>query len=393
MSSYVGGYGGVAYIGVFNDYSDYYKPALVFPENLGPYGAKYIAEAAAHEAGHNFGLDHDGTATLGYYSGQGTGETGWAPIMGVGYYKNLSQWSKGEYAGANNGEDDLAVMPTYGLLLRADDHGNTAGTATFVAAGSSISANGVINQRTDVDVFGFSTGAGNINLSVVPAALGPNLDIYAELRNGAGTVLAVSNPMDLISASFNLDVAAGTYFLHARGIGKGDPLATGYTSYGSLGAYTISGSVIDPSGTVPPVEVATATPSSGDSPLTTQLNGSSSFDQDGSIVTYAWDFGDNTTGSGAVINHTYNSIGNYTATLTVTDNVGLKDTATVAIKALGANVLPNAVAAATPSSGYAPLAVTLSSAGSSDPDGTITSFAWNFGDGTTGSAPRCFTPT
>ena len=385
MSSYVGNYGGVAYLGVFDDIGDYYKPALVFPEKLGPNSAKYIAEAASHEAGHNLGLNHDATATVGYYSGHGTGDTGWAPIMGVGYYKNLSQWSKGEYAGASNGEDDLNVMSLYGLPPRADDHGNTAGTATFMAAGASISADGIIQSNSDVDVFAFSTGAGNINLSVVPAALGPNLDIYAELRNGSGGLLATNNPADLLSAGFNLNVAAGTYFLHIRGTGKGDPLATGYTSYGSLGEFTITGTVIDPSGAVLPVAVATATPSSGNAPLLAHFDGSGSFDQDGFIVAYAWNFGDNTTGSGAIIDHTYGSIGNYTAILTVTDNDGRTDTASVAIQALAPNVLPIAVATATPSSGLAPLAVTLSGASSSDPDGSISSYNWVFGDDTTGS--------
>ena len=68
---------------------DTYKPALVFYDKLGPGNEKYIAEAISHEAGHNMGLSHDGNATTGYYSGQGSGATGWAPIMGVGYYQSL----------------------------------------------------------------------------------------------------------------------------------------------------------------------------------------------------------------------------------------------------------------------------------------------------------------
>ena len=46
-------------------------------------------EAASHEAGHNLGLSHDGTRKTGYYAGHGD----WAPIMGVGYYREVSQWS------------------------------------------------------------------------------------------------------------------------------------------------------------------------------------------------------------------------------------------------------------------------------------------------------------
>jgi len=64
------------------------------------------------------------------------------------------------------------------------------------------------------------------------------------------------------------------------------------------------------------------------------LNGTGSMDHDGSIVSYAWSFGDGTTGTGAVVTHTY-AAGTYTATLTVTDNGGLtaSDTAAVTIAA------------------------------------------------------------
>ena len=92
--------GGVAYIGIFDETSDYYKPALVFYDALGAGNEKYVAEAISHEAGHNMGLGHDGYSGGGYYQGHGSGATGWAPIMGVGYYQPLVQWSKGEYTTA-----------------------------------------------------------------------------------------------------------------------------------------------------------------------------------------------------------------------------------------------------------------------------------------------------
>ncbi|HRC36429.1 MAG TPA: M66 family metalloprotease, partial [Rubrivivax sp.] len=104
----------------------------VFYDALGSGNEKYVAEAISHEAGHNMGLGHDGYSGGGYYQGHGSGATGWAPIMGVGYYQSLVQWSKGEYATANNVQDDYAVMQSNGLPLRADDHGNSAGTATVV---------------------------------------------------------------------------------------------------------------------------------------------------------------------------------------------------------------------------------------------------------------------
>jgi PKD repeat protein len=334
ISQYFGQYGGIAYIGAFDDVGDTYKPALVFPENLGPNGEKYIAEAASHEAGHNLGLNHDGTATAGYYEGQGSGVTGWAPIMGAAYYENVTQWSKGEYAGANNKQDDLAVMQTYGLPVRADDFGNTAATASFFPAGTQLSAVGIIERSTDVDVFGFTTGAGNVRISISGSDLGPNLDIYAEVRDANGTLVAANNPADQLNALLDLSLSAGTYYLHVRGTGLGDPLTTGYTSYGSLGQYFIVGTVID-SGVVnsAPVARATASPSTGTAPLAVTFDGSTSSDADGSIASYQWNFGDGSTGSGAVVQHSYQSAGDYTATLTVTDNAGATASTTVLIQA------------------------------------------------------------
>jgi hypothetical protein len=331
ISSYFGHYGGIAYIGAFNDIGDTYKPALVFPENLGPNGEKYIAEAASHEAGHNLGLNHDGTSTTGYYEGHGTGITGWAPIMGAGYYKNLTQWSKGEYAGANNKQDDLAVMQTYGLPMRADDHGSTAVSASYFSAGTQLSVAGVIERETDIDVFAFTTGAGAISINILGTDLGPNLDTLVELRDANGTLLATHNPVEQLGAALNYSVPAGTYFLHVRGAGFGDPLS-GYSAYGSLGQYWILGTVIDPTGAVAPVANATATPASGTAPLFVQFDGSASFDPDGSIVSYSWDFGDGTAGIGATVSHTY-AAGTYTAILTVTDNTGLSSSKSLVIQA------------------------------------------------------------
>lgn len=329
ISQYFGNYGGIAYVGVFDDVGDTYKPALVFPENLGN-SAKNIAEAASHECGHNLGLSHDGTASVGYYAGHGSGETGWAPIMGVGYYQNLSQWSRGEYLGANNVENDLTLITAYGLPVVADDHGNAAPTATTLAGGSVLTGTGVISTAADVDVFAFSVAAtSTVTLTVSPATTGPNLDIVAELRDSAGTLLGVSNPTATLGASFAGNLAAGTYYLHVGGAGLGDPLGTGYTDYGSLGQFTVSGSVTAPN--LAPVAVIQATPTSGTAPLVVAFSGAGSTDADGSITTYAWNFGDGTTGSGASVNKTYSAAGTFTAVLTVTDNLGATGTASQVI--------------------------------------------------------------
>jgi Bacterial pre-peptidase C-terminal domain/PKD domain/Metallo-peptidase family M12B Reprolysin-like len=301
--------GGVAYIGIFDDTSDYYKPALVFWDALGS-GEKNVAEAISHEAGHNMGLNHDGTPSAGYYTGHGSGTTGWAPIMGVGYYQNLVQWSKGEYSGANNAQDDYTVMQSNGLPLRADDHGNTTGTASPMGGSSSggissLAASGVIERPTDVDMFSFSAGAGSATVTLSPAARSANLDALIELRNSAGALLASANPADALNASLTFSLpAAGTYYVSVQGVAKGDPLTTGYTDYGSLGQYALAVSAPTGSGSAP-TAVVSANPTSGTAPLTVSFSSTGSSDIDGTIVGTAWTFGDggSASASGATASH------------------------------------------------------------------------------------------
>ncbi len=234
------GAGGIAFIGSFDWNSD--TPCFVF--NVSEKG---VAEAASHEVGHTVGLIHDGTSSLGYYPGHGSGPTGWAPIMGVGYSKQLVQWSRGEYPDANNTEDDLAIITTQnGFGYRTDDHGSTTGTASSlgVVGGTTVSDEGIIERNTDQDYFVFTTGAGTITLDVNPFYRSPNLDVLATLYDDAGTPIATSNPVDALDASFNPTVAAGVYYLSVEGAGK--PAAGidfGYSDYGSLGYYTISGTI------------------------------------------------------------------------------------------------------------------------------------------------------
>ncbi len=334
--------GGVAYLTAFDDTSDYYKPALVFYDALGSGNEKYVADAVTHEAGHNVGLGHDGTSSSGYYQGHGSGATGWAPIMGVGYYQQLVQWSKGEYSGASNKQDDYVVMQNTGLPLRADDHGNGIATATALASSTSngvtsVAGSGVIERPADLDAFAFSAGAGSATINVTPAPRGPKLDILATLRDSAGTVLATSNPTDSLPATLAATLpSAGTYYVTIDGTGKGDPLGTGYSDYGSVGQYAISGTV--QAGSVPagqsPTAVLTAAPISGTVPLTVSFDGAGSFDPDGSIASYSWTFGDGGSQTGgATAARTYGTPGTYTATLTVTDLAGLSGTTTVTITA------------------------------------------------------------
>lgn len=106
-------------------------------------------------------------------------------------------------------------------------------------------------------------------------------------------------------------------------------------------------------------------------------------DSDGTIESYAWEFGDGTTGSGANVSKTYSDAGTYTVKLTVTDDDGATDSTTTEVTVAPIpNKAPTAQIAAPVVDG---LSVTVNGSGSSDTDGTIETYAWDFGDGGTAS--------
>jgi hypothetical protein len=255
--------GGLSYVNVFGN--AYYASSFVFEEQLANGNEKYTAEAISHELGHALGLSHDGTSAEAYYRGQGSGATGWASIMGAGYYQPVTQWSKGEYAGANNKQDDLAILSnsTNKAGYRADDYGSSAASA-FQLAGTRFSQFGLITTSSDSDWFRFSTGSGDVSLAIsnatqaflntgagfsstLLAGRSPNLDISASLYRASDLALvATSNPADSLAAAFNLYLNAGTYLLSIDGVGFGDPLTNGYSDYASLGQYLLTGTVVAP---------------------------------------------------------------------------------------------------------------------------------------------------
>ncbi len=107
------------------------------------------------------------------------------------------------------------------------------------------------------------------------------------------------------------------------------------------------------------------------------FDASASYDPDGAIVDYSWDFGDDQTGSGQIVSHTYTNFGTYTVTLNVTDNEGFKGT-----KSSEIHVTKNPVASFTfsPSSPLAFQTITFDASSSTPNGGTITRYFWDFGD-------------
>ncbi|MBI3607629.1 MAG: PKD domain-containing protein [Nitrospirae bacterium] len=124
------------------------------------------------------------------------------------------------------------------------------------------------------------------------------------------------------------------------------------------------------------------------------FDGSGSYDRDGTIVSYIWDFGDGNAGSGVTPSHAYGIKDTYHVTLTVTDNLGAASTATVDAQITPATQInhPPTASITMPSTGLVGQLLTFTGIGN-DQDGDILTFSWDFGDGSAASPTNPATHT
>lgn len=242
--------GGVAYVNSFT-WGDN-TPCFVFSSLLG-YNTKNVAEAAAHEAGHTLGLRHQSrydpvcNKTEEYNSGNGSGEIAWAPIMGVGYYRNQTTWHNGPNPyGCTNAQDDIAIITkaANGFGFRPDDHDAATRSATTITMSNGKFTNeGVINNSTDEDMFELvMPTTGKLKLDVAPNSVaagdaGSNLDVSIKFYNSKSQLINTFDQPQALSASIDTTLNAGTYFLSVSGTSN-----VFTADYASVGGYSISGS-------------------------------------------------------------------------------------------------------------------------------------------------------
>ncbi|MFQ5812688.1 MAG: PKD domain-containing protein [Anaerolineae bacterium] len=114
------------------------------------------------------------------------------------------------------------------------------------------------------------------------------------------------------------------------------------------------------------------------------FTGEKSYDRDGEIVSWHWDFGDGSTDYGQVVTYAYEEPSTYNVTLIITDNDGASDSDTAAAE-IGKPIEPPVADADGPYEGWVDEYIRFTGEKSYDPDGKIVSWQWDFGDGSKGS--------
>ena len=275
-----------------------------------------------------------------------------------------------------------------------------------------------------------SDGEGNSNIVEINANTQPGWcddGQSAGCSNSAGTppnvpldpepAAPVNNP-PLADAGGPYSGEAGTTLIQFDGSGSSDPdgdaisfawdFGDGNTASGMMPTHTYSAadnytvelvvddgnggsasSVTSAAISAPPANIAPVAdpggPYSGEPGQMITFDGSGSADPNGDVLAYSWDFGDGSTGSGVSPTHAYTTAANYTVTLTVSDGqLETSVTTTAEIAVAPANRAPVADPGG-PYSGETGVEIRFDGSASSDPDGDSLTYAWDFGDGSTGA--------
>ncbi len=334
------------------------------------------------------------------------------------------------------GAEDLAAAAGAGLRGDGAVVGESTGAGTFDGTGNGVAANNAFQRAPDVftaeawvrtsstsggKIIGFgNVASGTSRVTDRNVYMDDAGRIYFGLWNGAvrsinsGTgfndgqwhliTASLSGGgmflyIDGARAAFRTDVTSGRVFDGYWRIGS-DLVGTwpSQPSSGSLKAdidevalypaalglqqvqnhYRASGRTLTVPATPP-----TAAFTSSIAYLSLSADASGSSDPNGPVASYSWAYGDGSTGTGVTTQHAYAAAGSYTVRLTVTDGDGnsASTTRTVTATAPPGNQPP--VAAFTSTMGK--LTAVVDASASADPDGTIASYAWDFGDSATGT--------
>jgi PKD repeat protein len=263
--------------------------------------------------------------------------------------------------GAKNVEA-LLVDPTTGRLYLVSK--TTDGTAGAIYQAPTTLSTSSSNKLTKLGSAPAGVTSGSWAPNGASFALGTRTQAYMYAGIGA-TPTVVGLPTELKQAE-SLAISTDSSTMYVGSEGASSPV---YRS--ALPSATVAN--------VAPVAAFTATATN----LTANLDASKSSDTDGTVASYAWTFGDGTTGAGKTVSHTYATSGTKSVKLTVTDDRGATNSVTTSVTVTSAagNTAPTAAF----SSSATDLVASFDASASADADGTIASYAWTFGDGSTGT--------
>lgn len=271
-------------------------------------------------------------------------------------------------------------------------------TARTLECTADITSGAVTYGVTAINPDGSETTVSNLLTYNADSTAPDTTDLKAVI--GAST----TNGPAPLSVGFNASASTGTIASYLWDFGDGSTATTQTVNhiYTNAGTYTARLTLTDNVGqtntatvavtaasapvipATPPTAVISSSAATGPAPITVSFDGSGSTATNATIVAYNWSFGDGGSAISSKVSHAYTTAGAYTATLTVTDSKGQASevgTPVIVTAPLVTNKAPQAVISATPTSGSAPLTVSFDGSGSTDSDGSISSYVWNFGDG------------
>ena len=251
-TNFYGG-GGIAYVDVFSNSSEFYKTGWASNNS-----ANTLGMTLSHESGHQMGLSHNGVPGDEYYNGHGD----WGAIMGAPFGKPYVHWDKGEYNNADNTEDDLDLINLH-LNYATDEAGNSKATATNINPPvSNLLGNIEINNLgQDQDFYSFQLDSDtNIRLQVIPAlgaegeSRASNLSMRAALIDTLGdadpsndVVVREIAPSDISplrpdtnKLEYDALLPAGSYLLSIIPEPADSNWSSGFGNYGNGGQYYVS---------------------------------------------------------------------------------------------------------------------------------------------------------
>ena len=213
-----------------------------------------------------------------------------------------------------------------------------------------------------------------------PIAINAGALAYTVTMSGLYILDGPAGYTSLGQGSDNSMKEGGAYAVQTSA-GTTDPVWQWFNGSGSTGTWLATNLALNtataPAANQPPTADFTSSCSALNCSFT-----STSSDPDGTIASYSWNFGDGGTSTAQNPSHTYGATGSYSVTLQVTDNQGAQSpitTKTVNVTA------PNQAPTANFTFSCSALTCNFTST-SSDPDGTISAYSWNFGDGATSTA-------